>query len=190
MKLEPLVPVMITRVEIGADMNPRHLLMTVRRTRCPEGQERSLALIIHQEDKDSIPDITIHETGEEVVWTLLMGTIARSVKVSADTAVEGCNTGEGSDMASAYKRSLQALSYKVQTALLKFPIVPAREMRVFGNTINRNIRDDTACTLLEWESLVQYATRRLNLPVKHEPQYHSRDVPRYDQPEMALVFPT
>ena len=63
-------------------------------------------------------------------------------------------------------------------------------MRVLGNTISRDIRESIECTLLELESLVQYATRRLNLPVRHEPPYHSRDVPQHDQQEMAILFPT
>ena len=96
---------MITGAEIGEDMNPRHLLLTLRRLRCSEGQQSSWALVIHQQEKDSIPEITVHDTGEEVVWTLAMGTMARGAKQLLHSDLSSNEDGS-LDMASAYKRPL------------------------------------------------------------------------------------
>ena len=90
----------------------------------------------------------------------------------------------------AFRRPIRALSYKVYSALSKFPTVSVTDRRVHANRVRKDIRESTSCSLEEWESLVQHVTSRLQLPVQHEPSFCLADVPRYDTSEMCIQFPT
>ena len=190
--MEPLVPVVVTSAELTSDMNPRHLHVVVSRVSRVETGENTLKFDVLQETDDGIPFVTMQKTGEEVVWTLCSRTMVRGVTQSGLYSGNqiGVSISSTPDMKTAYARPLRTLSYSVQTNLYKFPCVSVREMDGLGNYLRRDIRSHTACTLLEWESIVQYVVRKLAIPVQHEPSYRVRDVPRYDLAEMTLQFPT
>ena len=191
--VEPFVPVVIMQAKLTADMNPRKLnVLASRKYRLGEEEADSLALQIYQHDEGGIPSICEAKTGQEMVWTLSKDTMVRGKRyehADLDNLLRS-SSASSTDILTAYTRPIRALSYSVYNKLVKFPSIPSRESSVPGNCIRSDIRADTSCSLMEWESLVQRVCRSLNIPVQHDPLFSARDVPRYDKPEMSLYFPT
>ena len=95
-----------------------------------------------------------------------------------------------SQMLHAYSQPLRSISTGTYAVLSQFPIVSQAALDEAGSRIRRDLRANTSCSLLEWDSLIQYVSVERNQSVRHEPKYNARDVPRYDVDEMTMHFAT
>ena len=188
----PMVLAIVTRVELFHDMNPSHLSVLVTRQNLSDVSDNTLQLTIHQYDSATIPSICYSDSGETVVWSLPPGSVMK-LPGSASSSLHSPSAYSlmhQPTMSNAYSRPIRAISSDAYASLSKFPVVSGKNLEELNNRIRCDLRAKTTCSLLEWESLVQHVTVRLNIPVCQDPKYDARDVPRYDVDEMSLHFAT
>ena len=191
----PLQCVVVYRVEMFADLNPRRLLVHVMRKNINSDGSAGVNLTIHQRDAKRAPTITFTETGELVSWAMppqeLEGGKSHALSISRPmNAHDVRSSSEDSNFNTDYLRPIRTLSYKVYDVLSEFPAVSGRDIESFGSMIHKDLRACTSCTLQEWESLVWYVSTVLRINVRHQPEFVAENVPRYDEDDMTIHFLT
>ena len=192
----PLIQVYINRVDICADRNPRRLLVFVTREHpSPEG-DNVLRLTIHQKDSHSEPYMSYTGSGEQVTWSLPPeNALHFPVNQRKEHAIPSQfpldrRLVHGEGISSSFSRPLRFLSQDIQKGLERFPSISKKDMTVHGNYVRQDVRASADCTLHEWEELVQTIVDDKKTNVRHEPAYEVRNVPRYDESEMSVHFPS
>ena len=153
----PLQCVVVNRVELFADRNPRRLLMHVMRANLIEEGHAGVNLTIHQRDEQKVPTLTFTESGDVVSWAM-PPQVSDGVDAGVLTMSQSAKRFDSSpltssfDMTNAYQRPMRILSYDVYEILTQFPSVSGSDMESFGSMIRKDLRKSTSCTLLEWES--------------------------------------
>ena len=185
-----LIPALVTAVKMGTDLNPCRLFVEVTRMQSAPDHDNVLTLLLQRNNIESNPKLLYVTSGEEVLWSLPPDGFVAQNQSLGTTLNQATKVHAGGDLFNSYMRPIRFMSNDVQKALDRFPTVSTKAMQVNANIIRRDIRADTPCTLLEWESLVIYVTRTMNIPIAHIPEYKAIDVPRYDQCEMQMSFST
>ena len=185
-----LIPAMVTAIKMGTDLNPYCLEVEITRLQGVAGEDSSALFALQQREGEAMPSLTFAKTGMDATWSLPPGAAVQSRITAPMSGNHLATTGVNGDLFRSYTRPIRVLSSRVQNVLGRFPPVSAKATQVNANMIRQDLRADTSCTLLEWESLVIYVTRTLNIPIEHSPPYIALDVPRYDECEMRISFST
>ena len=183
----PLQAVKIHRVELFADLNPRRLLLHVFRKTTEEGEKNDVRLTVYQTDPARTPTLSFTDSGATVSWALPAET-QQAPSFLSSTLLDNGTKFEKQNFSASYYRPIRSMSSDVFSKLMEFPVVSRKDIESFGNLIHRDLRAETSCTLMEWESLVRHVTSSLHVNVRHEPAFVHENVPRYDEYDMTIHF--